>query len=330
MELFEDKGFRVKGTNLLIDPSTTKHSGAILTHAHSDHVNFNEKSKITASQETLDLINVSYKPVKKSNPLKFSKKTNFDNAKISLHNAGHILGSSQVLIEGEKTLAFTSDFKTQDSLILKKAEQLNSDILAIESTFGLPSFNFPHREKIYEDMVSWTKQQLALKRFIVLSGYSLGKAQELTKFCNDFLGISPVVHEKIFENNKVYEKHGVKLGTYYKLNHNLNDSNILIMPPSLAKPTLFYALEQSLGKKVSSALATGWFYRRGHDTVFPLSDHSDFNSSLDYIKNAEPKLVLTMHGFADEFARYIERRLKIPARALNGSSKKQKALIEFA
>ena len=171
---------------------------------------------------------------------------------------------------------------------------------------------------------------MRLNRFIVLSGYSLGKAQELTKFCNDFLGVHPLVHERIFENNQVYEKHGVKLGSYHKLNHNLNDSNVLIMPPMLVNRHLLSALEYSINKKVVSALATGWFYRRGHDKVFPLSDHADFNSLIRYVEESSPSLVLTMHGFENEFARYVSRRLKIPARPVKAVGKKQKALVEFA
>jgi len=150
----------------------------------------------------------------------------------------------------------------------------------------------------------------------VLAGYAIGKAQELTAFVNEYLDIAPIVHEKIYENNKVYEKHNVKLGTYYKLDHNLNDSDILIMPPSLCNAPLLQAISFSVHKRVASAKATGWNYRSCFDSVFQLSDHADFNQLIEYIGLAEPKLVLTVHGFAREFANYVRRRFKIPARAL--------------
>ena len=330
MDLFENKGFRFKNENFAIDPFNKKEKiNSIVTHAHLDHAGYSNDSKVFATKETLCLLDTVYKTPIESKQLTFGKKIKFENSQISLHDSGHIMGSSQVLIENGTSLAFTSDFKAENSIVQKGATQLKADILAIETTFGLPSFNFPPREKVYEEMANWVKQQLSFNNFVILSGYALGKAQELTKFCNDFLGIAPLVHEKIFENNKVYEKNNHKLGTYYKLNHNLNDSNILIMPPTLVNQHMLYALQFSMNKKISSAIATGWFYRKGHNKLFLLSDHADFDELLTYVENSEAKLVLTMHGYQKEFSRYVERRLKIPSRPINTVGKKQKVLVEF-
>ena len=149
----------------------------------------------------------------------------------------------------------------------------------------------------------------------------------MTAITSRLAGITPLVHESIFKNNKVYEEFGVGLGSYIKLDHNLKDSSVLIMPPSLAKPELMNVLEHTLRKKVFSAFATGWQHRGNYSKTFPLSDHADFEQLLSYVREAKPKQVFTMHGHAKEFAGYVQRRLGIPARPLEET--KQKSMQEF-
>ncbi|MCX6803559.1 MAG: hypothetical protein NTY48_03230 [Candidatus Diapherotrites archaeon] len=154
-------------------------------------------------------------------------------------------------------------------------------------------------------MINWVSQN-SKKGLVLLAGYSLGKSQELTKIANE-AGIIPVVHDSIFEANKIYEKHGVALGKYLCLEHNLKDSSVLIMPPQLVDRHLFATLEHFDKRKVFSALATGWGRKGFFDMTFSLSNHSDFNDLLEYVKQSNPKLVLTDHGFCEEFGRKLNR-----------------------
>ncbi|MDD5148153.1 MAG: MBL fold metallo-hydrolase [Candidatus ainarchaeum sp.] len=313
--------------NFAIDPGRANgFENVLITHAHSDHVCLNEKSNFYFSKQTHSLIESRYEKVKNHNSKEFGQKFKMPFGAVSLHNSGHILGGSQVLVEGEKTVALTSDFKLQDSLIQKGAEILPCDTLIIESTFGLPCYSFPERKEVYEEIAKWLLEKTK-KNFVVLAGYSLGKAQELTAVCTQLAGISPIVHESIFKNNKVYEDFGVKLGQYIKLDHNLKDSSVLIMPPSLAKHELLNVLEHTLRRKVFSAFATGWQNRGGFSKTFPLSDHADFEQLIHYVKEAKPKQVFTVHGHSKEFAGYVQRRLGIPAKPLEETP--QKSLQEF-
>lgn len=313
---------------LVIDPvnGSNAERTAIVTHAHSDHVSLRQSAYLM-SEATKQLVETRFHKISKIIPLQFGKPFSFDGLEISLHNAGHVLGSSQVLINNDKRIVFTSDFKLQESLVTKPAEILKSDVLVIESTFGLPQYSFPEREQTYNEMAQWVKQSIAQKKFVVLAGYALGKAQELTAFCNAYCNEAPLVHESIFRNNQVYEQNGVKLGEYFQLGQNLKESNVLIMPPSLLNGHVLQAIEFSLKKKLASAMATGWQYRSYFDKVFPLSDHADFQQLLRYVKESKPKMVLTAHGFAKEFAHAIQRRLKLPAREID--AKGQRALCEF-
>ena len=83
----------------------------------------------------------------------------------------------------------------------------------------------------------------------------------------------------------------------------------------------------SFERSIFSAFATGWQNRGGYSKVFPLSDHADFSQLLEYVKTANPKNVFTVHGYAREFAHFVQRRLGISARPLEECA--QKTLEEF-
>ena len=314
--------------NVPIDAKAScKAEKAVISHGHSDHVATNKVTEYICTPETEAIIRHRYSKEANFAPLKFDKKLSFGDSTISLHNSGHILGSAQVLVEAAKTVAVTNDFKVQDSIIQKGALPLKCDILVLESTFGQPCYSFPKREEVYRQIGNFVKEK-GKQGFVVLAGYSLGKAQELTKVVNEYAGIAPLVHESVYGNNKVYESHGTKLGNFIKLDHNLNESSVLIMPPSLVNHNLLQVLEFSLHKKIFSGMATGWNFRNGFNEIFPLSDHADFQQLLDYTKQAEPKLVITMHGKERELASYVQRRLGIAARPLG--EKGQKTISEYA
>lgn len=334
MQIYSEKAvFIGENKEIAIDPSIKKIKAkhVFISHAHTDHARLlkEPKHRYLMTKETNDLIKSRYDASKRVTEVKFGKKIPVNGTTVSLHNSGHILGSSQFLIEApNKRIVFTSDFKLQDSIIQKGAEILKADILIIESMFGLPAYKFPEREKIYSEMQQWIKQQLDQDKFVVLAGYSVGKAQELTKFVNEYLGITPLVYEKIFNANKAYESNGVKLGNYIKLNHNLNESNVLILPPVMLNPYLLQAVQHSVGRKVVSALATGWINRKSFSKIFPLSDHADFEQLIQYIKESKAKTVLTHHGFSRDLANYARRKLKVNARCLKQTG--QQTLNEFS
>ena len=326
MQISNKKGISFKDkTELFVDASGLRNTIGLITHAHSDHAKTSSTNTYYMTPETAALIDSDNKNCKiKKTP--FEKKFSLNEFDCSFHNSGHILGSAQVAISNSKEVVLTSDFKLQKSILFDSAEILPSDILVIESTFGTPNFIFPKREIIYENMIKWINSALSKNSFVVLGGYATGKAQELTKIVTEFINETPLVHQKSFIQNNVYKKQGVKLGDYLELNHNLNEANILIIPPHLINDELLLALQHQLKRKVECAIATGW-KRYSKYKTFPLSDHADFNSLIEYVKQSNPKLVLTTHGFEKEFASYVNRRLKIPAKSLSDS--RQMILQEF-
>src|SRR5205807_4819945 len=56
------------------------------------------------------------------------------------------------------------------------------------------------------------------------------------------------------------------------------------------------------------AVDPGAIYRYQVDAAFPLSDHADYTDLIRYVELVEPTRVLTLHGFAAEFARDLRER----------------------
>lgn len=312
MRIFNGNGIGVEmENNLFIDPTKQipRNSTGLVSHCHSDHAKkFAFAENYLMSNETKKIFSQQLQKKVFAQSLEFGKKKKIGNSSLSLHFSGHVLGGSQTRIESNKTIVITSDMKLQNSLLFNGAEILPADALAIETTFGKKEFVFPERTIVYEEMKKWAEEILFQKKLLILSGYSFGKAQELTKFCNEYLNIAPLVFHKIFDYNKIYEESGVKLGEYIKLNHNFKESNVIILPPTIANPHLFELLRIYSGKKIASAIATGWQQR-----IFPfqknfaLSDHADFSQLMDYVKQSNPKIVYTCHGFSNEFARSLKK-----------------------
>jgi Cft2 family RNA processing exonuclease len=317
------RGIRVSsGSDIFIDASGLKGSNILISHSHSDHARITKSNSYFLTRESAALLSVEEKP--NVTLLPYRKRFSLSGFDVSLHNAGHICGSSQFLLRNSGSVAVTSDFKLQKSLLTEPAEILSSEILVMETTYGKPGCRFMEREEAYREMHSWAKDAISAGGFVVLGGYSTGKAQELTKFCNEYLGVAPLLHSTAYARNAALSRCGVNLGDYIALNHNLNESDILIMPPHLINDGLISALSHQLKRKVSVAQATGQHFSKYKR--FELSDHADFSQLMRYVEHSAPKMVFTHHGHAEHFARQVKRKFGIPARPLTAS---QKSLIEF-
>ncbi len=297
-------GIEVSGKARIILDGKREEGINVISHAHKDHLG--RIRKAVATRETAVLAGLEG----------YKEKLVLDDLEIRLVNAGHILGSSQVEILDGFHLAYTGDIRLRDSLLFEGAEILNPEILVMESTFGLPRFKFPDPETIYDEVSRWVKSNLSAGRHVVLGGYSLGKAQELTKLVND-LGETPIVTKDIWENNEKYKDLGVDLGEYLLAGSSealdmARDPSVFLVPMGLAGWRAKDALTLSFHRQVVSGVATGWatmfsFRSKGIDKAFPLSDHSDFYDLVKYARESGAKRIYTVHGYKNELANYLRR-----------------------
>lgn len=332
MNVYDEHGVVIHASEkILVDPHRKKVSAdrVLVSHAHSDHVSIGAKNEFPyhMSTPTHGLIEAKIPKKAITHTLDFSSRLRSGSETISLVNSGHIIGSSQVVVEGEKKVCVTTDFKLQDSIVQRGAEIVACDVLVMESTFGLKQFSFPPRENVYEEMSAWMKDAQQRNLLPVLAGYATGKAQEITKIVNEYSSMVPFVHESIFEKNSIAEKHGISLGDFEKIDHNLKDAELLILPPSLCTPHVLHAISVSAKRHVISAKCTGWSWKESFDRNFQLSDHADYAQLVQYVREAQPKQVFTHHGFERELALSLSRELGVNARPLEEA--KQKVLAHY-
>ena len=238
---------------------------------------------------------------------------------LTLFSAGHVLGSSQLLIEGERgRFVYTGDFKLEPSYTAEAPEVKRCDTVLMECTYGRPQYVFPPRAEVAGAMVAWARKALEDGAVPIFFAYSLGKAQEAMAILGR-AGIPLVTHGAIASMARVYEDAGVDLPAYQRYDAATFDgTSALVWPPS--GKALPVAVR---GKTVRTASLTGWVigsgtnFHRGSDAGFPLSDHADFPSLLRYVELAQPRKVLLNHGWRD--FTYRLRRLGIDAEYLEAN-----------
>jgi len=241
--------------------------------------------------------------------------------RVTLLPAGHILGSAQFYLEeGGESLLYTGDFKLRPGLSAERAQWREADTLIMETTFGLPKYRFPPPEQVMAEMVRFCAECLEQGRTPVLLGYSLGKAQEILCALTR-AGMRPMLHGTVHKMTEIYRK----LRPGFPCEYDPYDANeiagkVLICPPSANRTAMVTQIENR-----RTAVLTGWAaepgakFRYGCDAAFPLSDHADYEDLVRYVELVKPKRVLTLHGFASEFAADLRRR-GVEAWALTGEN----------
>ncbi len=302
-------GIEVIGPTRIVLDGKREEGINVISHAHRDHLG--RVKRAVATRETAVLAGLE----------RYKENLKLDDLEIRLVNAGHILGSSQVEILNGHHIVYTGDIRLRDSILFEAGEILNPEILILESTFGLPTFRFPDYQEVYSQMERWIRTNLEMGRHVILGGYTLGKAQELTKLVT-VIGETPIVTRDIWENNKMYEMLGASLGEYVlvgspEAKEIAKSPSVFIVPMKLAGWKAKTALKLSYGRDSVAGVATGWsvifsFRSKGVDRAFPLSDHSDFRDLVRYATESGAREVITVHGYANELANYL-RKLGINA-----------------
>ena len=178
----------------------------------------------------------------------------------------------------------------------------------METTYGLPRYRLPPTEQVVQQIVAFCRDALDEGAIPVLLGYSLGKAQEILCALAG-ANLKPMLHGSVYQMTRIYEQFGQSFCEYERYKANEIDGKVLICPPSANRSRM---LEKIPKKRV--AMISGWavepnaVYRYQVDAAFPLSDHADYTDLLRYVELVQPKRVLTLHGFAAEFARDLRER----------------------
>ncbi len=304
---FTDVGLYCPQGDFYIDPWKPVHR-AIISHAHSDHARSGHKhylsNTLTTTIMQARLGNNDYQL------LEWNDNLHINGVKVSLHPAGHIIGSSQVRLEyGGEVWVFSGDYKTENDGISGEFEPVRCNTFITESTFGLPIYNWKKQEAIFTDVQQWVLRNHAAGKTSVLIAYSLGKAQRL-------LPCLTQVTDKIFVHGAVWNMHQALLNIGQQLPDVIRvtpdmpketfKGGVVIAPPSAdGTPWMRRFSPSAVG------ICSGWMQVRGNarrrnvDGGFALSDHADWKGLLQAIKATGAEKVYATHGFQSALSRYL-------------------------
>ena len=310
-----EKSLYVHDLDLWID-SLRPRSRCYVSHGHSDHARAH--ATVVTTPENAGICRHRFRDGAETafETHAFNEPWDEGGHRLTLFSAGHVLGSAQLLIEGERgRFVYTGDFKLEPSYTAAPAEVKRCDVLLMECTYGRPQYVFPPRAEIAAQMVDWAKRALEDGATPLFYAYSLGKAQEALAILGG-AGLAVSAHGAICSMSDVYRNAGVALPACERYEaETFADGRVLLWPPS--GRTLPKALN---GRTVRTASLTGWAitpgipFRSGTDIGFPLSDHADFPSLLRYLELAQPNRVLLNRGWRDFV--YRLRRMGVDAEFL--------------
>jgi DNA ligase-1 len=296
----------VPALDLWLDPPVPR-GFAFVSHAHSDHIGKHRETVLSAGTSRLMRARQGVAGVE--HVLDFGETREMRGSGFTLLPAGHVHGSAQLHLETDDgSLLYTGDFKLRAGLSSERIAWRAADTLIMETTFGKPEFVFPPTETVLSDVVKFCREALEDGEVPVLLGYSLGKAQEI--LCAvAAAGLKPMLHGAVAKLTRIYRELVPGFPDFAAYKASEVGGHVLIAPPSVKGSRMLSGI-----KKKRVAMLTGWamtpgaVHRYQVDAAFPLSDHAGYDDLLKYVELVQPKRVLTLHGYASEFARDLRER----------------------
>ncbi len=304
---FSEKGLYCPRGDFYIDPWQGV-DRAVITHAHSDHARIGSKyylcHHLTKPLLQLRLGSHVYESIE------WGKQVVMNGVTVSLHPAGHIIGSSQVRVEYKgEVWVVSGDYKTENDGLSGQFEAVPCHTFITESTFGLPIYHWKTQPQLFEDIQRWILENQARGKTSVLVAYSLGKAQRILQAVSAVTD-NMYAHGAVWNVHETLVKSGIGLPVIKKVTPDLSRENfktsVVIAPPSADdSPWMKRFPAYSLG------VCSGWMQVRGNarrknvDAGFALSDHADWNGLLSAIKATGAGRVFVTHGFQATLSRYL-------------------------
>jgi putative mRNA 3-end processing factor len=284
---------------------------AVITHAHSDHARIGHGHYL-ASQPSEGVLCARLGAIDLQT-LAYGERIVHHGVTLSLHPAGHVLGSAQVRLErGGQVWVASGDYKVAADRTCTPFEPVRCDVFITESTFGLPIYRWCPDDELFADINDWWSRNVLAGRASVLACYSFGKAQRVLAGVD--ASIAPiVVHGAVQPLNEAYRAAGVALPPTMHVSEvkdraDLRRALVVCPPSAVASPWMRRFGDASTG------FASGWMQvrgtrrRGGYDRGFALSDHADWPGLLGAIEATGAQRVIVTHGSGPVLARFLGER----------------------
>ncbi|MEK8025739.1 ligase-associated DNA damage response exonuclease [Pseudaquabacterium rugosum] len=287
---------------------------AVLTHAHADHARAGHRH-VLASAPSEHVLRARLGAQLPLQTLAYGEVVEHRGVRLSLHPAGHVLGSAQVRLEaGGQVWVASGDYllsaHDEAQPTCAPFEPVRCDVFITESTFGLPVYRWAPQAETAAQIHAWWAANAVQGRPSLLLGYSFGKAQRLLAALDPAIG--PIrVHEAVATMNAACRAGGMVLPEAPVLparpDRRALAGALLLAPPALQDS----AWSRRLGDP-AVAFASGWMAvrgqrrRRGVDRGFVLSDHADWPGLQRAIRATGASRVIVTHGYEAELVRWLQ------------------------
>jgi putative mRNA 3-end processing factor len=285
---------------------------AVITHAHGDHAVKSSRSYLAAHPGKLVLQHRMGSRAR-IQTVAYGEPVDMDGIQVSLHPAGHILGSSQVRVENRgEVWVVSGDYKVAPDSTCAAFEPITCDTFITESTFGHHHYHWDSQSVTFQEIENWWRKNQSDGRASVLYAYSLGKAQRLLAGLDQAIG--PIyAHPTVELMNDLYRQSGVALPATRNPVSDMTATewsrSLLLMPPASR-----WEKGISFHGHYCTAFASGWMVlpdepgKRGVEHGFALSDHADYGELLSAVRASTAQRILVTHGYIEEFVAVLKSR----------------------
>jgi putative mRNA 3-end processing factor len=284
---------------------------AVITHAHADHARRGHGAYL-AQADGAGVLRARLGDIRLQ-ALAYGEAVDIGGVRLSLHPAGHVLGSAQVrlahagevwVVSGDYYLSGVDDANPT----CPPFEPQRCDVFVTESTFGLPVYRWRPQAETLAEVNAWWAANAAAGRPSLLMAYSFGKAQRLLAGVDPSVG-PIVVHGAVESVNAAYRAAGVALPATTPIELADLKRALVVAPPSVHGS----AWARRLGD-FGDAFASGWMQlrgarrRQGVDRGFVLSDHADWPGLQRAIGATGAARVIVTHGYEAVMVRWLREQ----------------------
>ena len=196
----------------------------VMTLLQSDYIDVTMKEGKAPPYSPEDIFEVILHTI----PLTYGEVTDVSpDVRLTLHNAGHILGSSIVHLhigKGLHNIVYTGDFKYGPTALLQPASTYfpRVETLIMESTYGGPENITPSRDETEAEFVGMCNDILKRGKALIPVP-AVGRAQEILMVINKYMKSGDMLEVPVYIEGMISEATGIHTAYPNYLSHEIRD-----------------------------------------------------------------------------------------------------------
>ncbi|MHA1381008.1 MAG: MBL fold metallo-hydrolase [Candidatus Helarchaeota archaeon] len=274
---------------------------------------------------------------------------------LTLYNAGHVPGSSIILLEvGGKRILYTGDLNLTDTRLVNKAEIdfPSLDYVVIESTYALQEH--PSREETERNFIKEVNQIIDNDGIVLVPAFGVSRSQEILLVLTEYKSKFPIYidgmarnasfiindHPNYVKDFKLY-KHALKKGNFISYNRKkakqrlqaMSKPGVIIAPSGMLHGGTALMYLESLASNENNAVFLVSFQVPESPGRF-LLDHGYLESKNDHQKiDVETKIKLfnfSSHSDKNQLYQFLGKLKLKPGAKIFCMHGEEDACVEFA